>query len=143
MNEERFLRKQIQNLNRHLPKKRASLSKLLDQEKPAVISRDGAIHRFKKRELEYLEEILPKELHDRVRLPIIIRITPQLGRGAAKISSEIEKIIIGNILEREDTVEDEMIIYRPEIRMLRRKLPTTTQYAFSITTRKNDLSRTR
>lgn len=133
MKEDKFLRKQVQTLNRHLPKRRASLAKLLKQEKPQVISKDGTSHRFKKRELEYLAELLPKDLHKKLRLPIIIRISPELGRGAAKISGKVERIIIENILEKEESEEDELVIYRPEIRIVRKKLPTTTQYAFLIT----------
>ncbi|KXB02168.1 hypothetical protein AKJ44_01190 [candidate division MSBL1 archaeon SCGC-AAA261F17] len=134
MKEDRFLRKQIQTLNRHLPKRRASLAKLLKEEKPQVTARDKTTHRFKKQELKYLAELLPKDLHKRLRLPIIIRISPQLGRGAAKISGKIERTVIEKILEKEKSEEDELVIYRPEVRIVRKKLPTTTQYAFMIST---------
>ncbi len=137
MKDEDFLKKQIQNLNKHLPEGRVSLENLLKKDKPQVENRDGSKHRFKKKELEYLSELLPEEKHSRLRLPIIIRISPQLGRGASKISGKIEQEIMRKILEKdEEENKDELVLYRPEIRTIRKKLPTTTQYAFMISTQK-------
>ncbi|KXA90688.1 hypothetical protein AKJ39_02100 [candidate division MSBL1 archaeon SCGC-AAA259J03] len=135
MDHDEIIKKQIQNLNRHLPKGRISLEKLLEQDKPRVENRDGDTHRFKRRELEYLADLLPPEKHSKLRLPIIVRISPELGRGASKISGKIEREVIEKILEKEGD-EDELVIYRPEIRKIRRKLPTTTQYAFMISSTK-------
>lgn len=136
MDEDEILRKQIKNLNRHLPKGRASLAELLEKEKPQIETRDGSTHRFKKDELEYLAEILPEERHSKLRLPIIVRISPGLGRGTAKISGKVEQEVLKKILNEEEKEEkDELLIYRPEIRAIRRKLPSTTQYAFLISSR--------
>lgn len=129
---DRFLKKEIQYLNRHLPKKRSSLADLMEQDKPKIDTKDGKSHRFKRKELQYLSDLLPKNLHKRLRLPIIITISPQFGRGAAKISGEAECLVVLKILEKEKEEEGELLIYRPEIRALRKKLPTTTQYAFQI-----------
>ncbi|KXB07941.1 hypothetical protein AKJ56_02100 [candidate division MSBL1 archaeon SCGC-AAA382N08] len=132
-----LIKKEIQNLNKHLPKARATLDKLLEQDKPHVESRSGDAHRFKKKELEYLAELLSKEKHSKLRLPIIIRISPELGRGASKISGNIEREVIEKIIEKEETEDKkELIIYRPETRAVRKKLPTTTQYAFMISSTK-------
>lgn len=128
----RFLEKQIQSLNRHLPKRRASLAQLLEREKPRIDTKDGKTHRFKKKELRYLSELVPEDLHGKLRLPLIIRISPQFGRGAAKISGKPECLVVKKILERDAEEEGELLIYRPEIRAVRKKLPTTTQYAFQI-----------
>lgn len=133
-----IIKKQIQNLNQHLPKGRVTLKKLLKQEKPRVENRDGNTHRFKKRELEYLSELLPPEKYSKLRLPIIIRISPELGRGASKISGEVEKEVLRKILDKEEEDKDELILYRPEVRTVRKKLPTTTQYAFMISSTKGE-----
>ncbi len=132
MDHEEYLRKQIQNLNRHLPKGRASLAKLLKQDKPGVEIKDGSTHRFKKKELEYLADILPEEKYSRLKLPIIIRISPELGRGASKVTGKVEREVFRKILDKEEGDSNEMVIYRPEMRAIRKKLPTTTQYAFMI-----------
>lgn len=133
MKDDEFVKKQIESLNRHLPKGRVSLEELLKQDKPKVESKDGSTHRFKRKELEYLSEILPEEKHSKLRLPIIIRISPELGRGASRISGRLEQEVFREILDKEpDEDEDELLIYRPETRLVRKKLPTTTQYAFMI-----------
>lgn len=134
MKNERFLKKQIQSLNRHLPKRRHLLADLLEKDKPRIETKDGKSHRFKKGELRFLSELLPQKFHKRLRLPIIIRISPQFGRGAAKISGKPESLVVKKILEKNVEGEREVLIYRPEIRALRKKLPTTTQYAFQIST---------
>lgn len=136
MKDNEFVKKQIQSLNRHLPKGRISLEEFLEQEKPQIESKDGTNHRIKKKELEYLSEILPEEMHSKLKLPIIIRISPELGRGASKISGKPEQKIVREILEKEnETEKNELILYRPEVREIRKKLPTTTQYAFMISKR--------
>lgn len=140
MKDDDFLSKQIKDLNRHLPSGRATLASLLEEEKPQIETRDGSKHRFKKNELEYLSDILPEEKHPRLRLPIIIRISPQLGRGAAKISGRIEQEVLRKVLDKEEEKGEELVIYRPQIRLIRKKLPTTTQYAFVISSRKGGLS---
>lgn len=142
VDKDRFLKKQIQNLNKHLPKNRNTLAKLLKQEKPRIENRDGSNHRFKKKELKYLSEILPEKEHKKLRLPMIIRISPQLGRGTAKVSGRLEKKIFKEILDKEPEEKNEdLLIYRPEMRLIRRKLPTTTQYAFLISTKRNNPSK--
>ncbi|KXA92376.1 hypothetical protein AKJ65_07650 [candidate division MSBL1 archaeon SCGC-AAA259E19] len=141
MDEKKFLKKEIRSLNRHLPKGRTSLAELLEQKKPRIETRDGSTHRFKKDELEYLAELLPEEKHSKLKLPIIIRISPQLGRGAAQVSGKIEQKVFREILDKEGRKKDnKLLIYRPEVRKIRQKLPTTTQYAFLISSRGGDPS---
>ena len=130
MDEDEFLKKQIKNLNTHLPKSRKTLEKLLDMEKPNITNRDGSNYRFKKSELDYLSDLLPKEKYSKLRLPIIIRVSSQLGQGVSKITGEMEKKVISKILDKESEEGEELLIYRPETRKVRRKLPTATQYAF-------------
>ncbi len=139
MDKDGFLKKQIQNLNRHLPKGRATLADLLDRDKPQIENRDGSTHRFKRKELEFLADLIPKEEYRRLRLPIIIRVSPELGRGAAKITGKIEKEIFKKILEKDEELDEgELLVYRPEVRKIRQKLPTTTQYAFLISSKRGD-----
>ncbi|HEX59831.1 MAG TPA: DUF61 family protein [Methanomicrobia archaeon] len=128
--DEKTLVKLIRSLNKHLPERRKSLATLLQEDAPRVYGRDGSPHRFKKEELRLLASILPEELHDRLFLPIYIEFAPDYGRGAARIHGRLECEVVSKILGKNVEQTDEMIIYRPEVRELRRKLPTTTQYAF-------------
>ncbi|MHC1567579.1 MAG: DUF61 family protein [Candidatus Syntropharchaeia archaeon] len=129
--EDRIISKTVQSLNRHLPEKRKDLSTLLSEERPGVLCKDGSFHRFKRDELERIAEIVPKEYHKKISLPLYIEIAPDYGRGAARIRGRIYCEIVRSVLGREGN-EEEMIIYRPEVRELRKNLPTTTQYAFFV-----------
>ncbi len=141
VDKDEYVKKQIQNLNRHLPKGRVSLEDLLERDKPRIETQDGSTHRFKKKELDYLADLLPSDEHSNLKLPIIIRISPQLGRGSAKISGRMEKEVVGEILDKEPDDDDELLIYRPEMKIVRRKLPTATQYAFLISTNRTNPSK--
>ena len=129
MNADRLIELELARLNLHLPKRRISLKEALASPKPHVVARDGSTHAFKREELETLAKLLPEAEWERLQLPILIALDPKLGRGAAKISGETEAKVVGKILGREQAAE--LLIYRPEVAVLRAKLPTTTQYLFT------------
>jgi hypothetical protein len=125
--------KLIRNLNTHLPVKRRTLSSLLEEDKPRIIGRDGSSHRFKKGELSEIASMVPGKYHDKVKLPIYIEFVPEYGRGTAMIRGYVHCEIVQSILEKKKEKMEKLMIYRPDIMRLRRKLPTTTQYAFFMT----------
>ena len=128
----RILSKQVQALNRHLAKSRADLGSLLKEEEPKIELRDGSEHAFKRKELERLASLLPQHLHKKLRLPIYIELSSdKYGSGTGRISGELECRVVRAVLSKEGT-DDEFFIYMPEIRMLRKELPTTTDYMFTI-----------
>jgi hypothetical protein len=142
--DEKIFVKAMKALNKHLPAERKTLFELLNEEKPAIQGRDQSIHRIKREELKELARLIPKEEYKNLRLPIYIELTPDYGRGIArihgKLDCEIVRRIVGAMKEQskekgeDSTRGDEMFIYREEMRTLRRKLPTTTEYAFFYTT---------
>jgi uncharacterized protein (UPF0216 family) len=125
--EERLLKKQILILNRHIPRRRKSLQDLLQEEKPHIIGSDGVRHRFKKIELELISEIIPKDDWSRLKLPLYIEIDSETS--GARIAGRIENKVVCKILGKEGC-SDELFIYRPDIKKLRKELPTTSQYIF-------------
>ncbi len=132
---EEYLEKELRIVNKHLPYRRVALSELLEQEFPHVVLRDGTLHYFKRRELEYLASIIPREEWSKLYLPIIIEIRPELGEGVGVIRGEVEVKIVSRILNINiNKKAKQLIIYRPQIMLLRQILPTTTQYAFYIST---------
>jgi uncharacterized protein (UPF0216 family) len=129
MNVDRVLKFELSRLNVHLPERRISLNEALESEKPQVATRDGSIHTFKREELDFLAKVVPKADWGRLQLPILIALDPKFGRGAAKVTGEVETRTISQILGKKST-GGEILIYRPEVAIVRRKLPTTTQYLF-------------
>jgi len=94
------------------------------------VLQDGSFHYFKRSELELLAQLLPTSKWDRLRLPILIEITPEYGEGAAVIKDDVEAEVVAKLLGVDLRVP--LIIYRPQISILRRRLPTATQYVFSL-----------
>lgn len=84
---------------------------------------------FKRDELKLLSNMLHEDDWGRLQLPILIALDPKIGRGAARIRGGVEVKIVCRMLGKEGA-EDELVIYRPEIAVLRNKLPSTTQYLF-------------
>ena len=131
MAEDRLIKLELARINLHLPERRVSLRDALSSPKPCVFTRDGSTHTFKRKELGFLAELLPEADWDKLQLPIMIAIDRKLGRGAARISGEAEARVAGQILGKRGAA-GELLVYRPEVAILRRKLPTTTQYLFLV-----------
>jgi uncharacterized protein (UPF0216 family) len=128
---EKILVKTIQTSNQHLPKKRLPLTELLSMEKPGIEGKDNTFFIMDKAELELISQSLPRFLWCRLRLPLLIEMSQDFGSGAARIQGEVEAEVVSKLLGKHRLPEDRsIIIYMPEVRELRRKLPTTTQYAF-------------
>lgn len=128
MSSDRLIKLELARLNAHLPERRITLREALSLPKPQVLARDGSVHSFKRGELELLAKLLPEADWEKLQLPILIALEPKLGRGAARVSGKAEVKVTCKLLGKKAT--EELLIYRPEVALLRRKLPTTTQYLF-------------
>jgi len=122
--------KTVQSMNQHLPGRRKKLIELLKEEKPGVRGKDNTFYIMDRKELDLISESLPRYLWDRIRLPILIEMAPQYGSGSARVQGEVECELVRELLKIDRGDRKMVIIYMPEIRELRRKLPTTSQYAF-------------
>jgi len=125
-----LLKKQILNLNRHIPRQRKPVSELIREDRPHVVGVDGSRHRFKRKELELVTSMLSDSEQNILKLPIYIEMDT-LASGA-RVTGKLETKIMCKILKREECPSDEIFIYRPEMRLIRQKLPTVTQYMFLV-----------
>jgi len=128
--DKKMLVKTIQTLNQHLPSKRLTLAELMAMDKPGIKGKDNTFYIMDKVELELISKSLPRFMWNRLRLPMLIEMSPDFGGSAARIQGEAEVEAASKILGKSEQDKKSMIIYMPEVRELRRKLPTTTQYAF-------------
>jgi hypothetical protein len=131
MSTDRIIQFELARLNAHLPGQRITLKDALSSSNPQVVAKDGSKHKFERMELEYISKIVHADDWDKLRLPILIGVNPKLGRGAAEISGEVEVKVISQVLGKECR-DQEIVIYRPEIAVVRAKLPTATQYFFMV-----------
>jgi uncharacterized protein len=126
---DRLVKKQILSLNKHLPRQRKFLDELLLEERPHVVGGDNSRHRFKKDELRRISEIIGESEYHLLRLPIYIEIDS--NASGSRISGRLENKVICNILKIKDC-GNEKYLYRKDIKLLRKELPTTTQYVFLV-----------
>ena len=129
--EERVIAKLIETMNSHLPRKRVSLKELLLMDSPHVECRDGSKHYFEDDELKFISGIIPEYMHERFFLPIILEMTTYMGSTVVVVRDRLHQEVIRAILEIPER-EGDLMIYLPEVRKIRRELPTTTQYMFRI-----------
>ena len=133
-----LLVKTIQTMNQHLPSKRLKLTELLEMEKPGIRGKDNTFFIMDKPELELISQSVPRFMWSRLRLPLLIEMSPDFGSGAARVQGEVEVETVSKILGKDRPLGKQIIIYMSEVRELRRKLPTTTQYAFVTSLRNVD-----
>ena len=135
-----ILVKTIQTMNQHLPNRRLNLTELLAMEKPGIRGKDNTFFVMDKSELKLISESVPRFLWSRLRLPMLIEMSPDFGSGGARIKGEAEVEMVSKILGKEKPLNKQIVIYLPDVRELRRKLPTTTQYAFITNLRDRNIS---
>jgi len=126
------LRGELRVLNAHLPCGQKPLSDLLGEEYPNVVCNDGNTHLFKRKELEYLASMLDTDEQEVLLLPMLIEVNPGQGEMAIICRGEAEGKIISKILDMPVTPKQKRImIYKPQLALIRKPLKTTTQYLFS------------
>ena len=126
------LRGELRVLNAYLPCEQKSLSDLLGEEYPNVVCNDGSTHLFKRKELEYLASILDIDEQGALLLPMLIEVNPGQGEIAIIGQEGVEEKVISKILDMPVTPKQKRImIYKPQLALIRKPLKTTTQYLFS------------
>ena len=135
-----LLARELRNLNAYLPKQRRPLSQLLKITDPTVEAVDGSSILLKSSELEALAKVVPTELHDRLKLPIIILRRMELGRSIYTVSGEkIEEFTVQKILGKAEegyykkqSDSEPVFLYRPEVSELLRMFHSLFVIAFGI-----------
>ena len=125
------LRGELRVVNAHLPCKQKPLSDLLGEEYPHVLCHDGSTHLFSGKELRYLAGLLDADEQKELLLPILIEVSVGEGEMAVICPGMVEGKVISKILDMPVTRRQKrIVIYKPQLAILRRLLRTTTQYLF-------------
>ena len=129
---QKSLRGELRVLNAYLPCEQKPLSNLLGEEYPNVVCNDGSTHLFNRKELEYLARMLDTGEQEALLLPMLIDENPGQGEVAIICRGEVEEKVISKILDMPITTKQERImIYKPQLSLIRKLLKTTTQYLFA------------
>jgi uncharacterized protein (UPF0216 family) len=120
----RYLEGELRLVNKHIPYKRRNLCELLKEPIPYIILRDRSVHVFDMEELKRLKQVLGNRACD-LSLPIIVEYIPSDQEGFYVVNGALEVEAVSKVLGCEGK-EEHLILYRPQIIELRRKLRTTT-----------------
>ncbi|HEY6585763.1 MAG TPA: DUF61 family protein, partial [Candidatus Methanoperedens sp.] len=110
---------------------------LLGEERPNIKNLDGSTHSFDKKELEMIASMIPEWEYDKLRLPIYLEMCSSMERGTIKVSGRVECMVLNRVLYdneelKKKEIKDSMIFYYPHLRKVRKELPTTTQFMFTM-----------
>ena len=130
---ETYLTGELKLVNAGLPRARKSLADLLEEEHPSVLCSDGTHQMLKRAELRYLQGILEDDEQRSLMLPMLIEMTGSGNDAIVLCPTNAESKVVAAVLGMEPRQEEpgRIRVYRPQLSVLRRKLKTTTQYAFS------------
>ena len=126
------LKSELKVVNAHLPSKQKLLSDLLDEEYPHILCRDGSTHLFRRKELRYLAGLLDADEQKKLLLPMLIEVGAGGGEMAVICPGVVEEKAVSKVLDMPVTRrQDRVVIYKPQLAVLRKLLRTTTQYIFA------------
>ena len=139
---DKMLEHEIDTLNDHLPRARIRFSDLLKEDNPHFVTRSGEKSVFKAEELEWLNKVVPKQFHSSVRLPIVLLRRIDYGPGIHSVSgNKTELFMIHKILGYDDLAWENFATWksneqltRPQVQVLRQKMPSTTSLGIVFTT---------
>lgn len=131
-----WLSGEMRLVNSGLPRERRTLSYLLNDSQPSVGCSDGSQQLFKRAELKLLADILDEEERSLLLLPILIEMCGDETEAIVLCPSDVERKVVSYVVGMDLTCDrpGRLRLYRPQLSLLRKRLKTTTQYAFSART---------
>ena len=137
----KFLKREIESVNLHLPKRRVSLEDAI-QGKNYYMSREDVELHINAKEIDVLSKICPENKRKDVFLPILVIRRRDLGKGVYVISGElIEQYLVLKALKKYDKEWDDfrknplptnaLFLYKPDLIEIRKTLPTGIVIGFT------------
>ena len=140
---DKMIEHDIDTLNDHLPESRVPLSDLIGTESPQFKTRIGEVSVFRVEEIKEITLEVPKRLHKHIRLPIVLLRRMDYGPGIYTIAgSKAELFLLHRVIGHVDLGWEEFAkwkpiekLARPQVQLLRRKLPSTTSIGIGMTSK--------
>ena len=143
---ERLIENEIDASNDHLPAKKVALVELVQHDTPRFLTRGGESSLFLKHEIAMLEKEVPSIHHKEFMLPIVLLRRMDLGTGIYTVAgSKTELFLISKMLGQDDLQWGDLTSWRPvdrlarpQVQIVRRKLPSTTTLGFTTSVNHTD-----
>ncbi|MHA2119245.1 MAG: DUF61 family protein, partial [Candidatus Thorarchaeota archaeon] len=113
---------------------------------PQFRTRDGQISVYRKEELDELAAEVPTRFHNDVHLPIVLLRRLDYGTGIYTVAgNKIELFTIHRVIGYVDLEWGNFVSWnpvetlaRPQVQLLRRKLPSTTSIGIALSTKEKE-----
>jgi uncharacterized protein (UPF0216 family) len=126
-----YLTNELKAVNAHLPRRRKTLAKLMNEAHPHVLLNDGTEHHFRKKELHRLAEMVTEEEQSLLLLPMILEVQSETGDIVVHTKEGIEAKVFSAIVGMPLVVTHNILrLFKAQVSTLRSALKTTTQYVF-------------
>jgi uncharacterized protein (UPF0216 family) len=140
---DKMIEHDIDTLNDHLPESRVPLSDLIGVDSPQFRTRIGEVSVFRVEEIEDLKLEVPEKYHELIRLPIVVLRRLDYGSGIYTVAGNKTELFmvhrtIGYVdLEWENFGKWKPVekLARPQVQILRRKLPSTTSIGIGMSSK--------
>ncbi|MEM0025689.1 MAG: DUF61 family protein [Zestosphaera sp.] len=125
---EYLLERELRVVNSYVAAKRKTLTELLKEDYPHILTLSGDIHMFRKSELMLAKEVIGEDA-ERLMLPIYIELIPAQTVTTGVIREEVATKLISTLLGIHHTTP--LYVYPVQLAELRRKIGTLIQYVVS------------
>ncbi|MCK9275711.1 MAG: DUF61 family protein [Syntrophales bacterium] len=127
-----YLENEFKAINAHIPRNRKTLTQLLQETRPQIDLSDGSTHFFRKKELEYIAEIINEEERNFLMLPMLMEVSSEMSDIKVRSSRGIEAKILSKVLDMDVAYDQKNVtVYRRQLGQIRKILATSTQYVFT------------
>jgi len=134
-----LIKEEIKKLHSCLPAEKKTLKQLLLEETPSVKASNGSRISFKKEDLQMLAKMIPKEFHEKIKLPFLIIRRIDLGKSIYVVSgSKLEEFTVKRILgltdlpfEKYMLENEKLYLYKPYVSELVKQLRSLIVIGFS------------
>jgi len=120
----------VRDMNRHIPTSRRTLLDYIESGDDTYDTKDGQKGSIDRKEIEFLAERCTEIEKMRLRLPIFVGTDTSYAGGAWKIEGKIEVEVMSRLLNKRIHTDDFLRLYYPDLKDLRKMLPTSIVVLF-------------
>lgn len=128
---EKTLARLLETLNKHIPEKRRKLSEMLNEKEPTIKAGDGSEYIINKEELAFIAGYIEESDWSKFSIPLILEMHRLETTTVAYVRDELHQKFINKAFGFERIVDEVMLLYLYEVRVIRRKLRTASQILFT------------
>jgi Uncharacterized protein conserved in archaea len=120
----------VRDMNRHIPVSRRSLLDYIESGDDTYDTKDGQKCFIDRKEIEFLAERCTEIEKMRLRIPIFVGTDTSYSEGAWKVEGKIEVAVVSKLLGKKVYKEDFLRLYYPDLKDLRKMLPSSVVVLF-------------